>query len=136
MGRPDLPDLRAKPGVSQAAWFDTTEQSHWVSVGGDPPTRVTFEPPGTTEVAFSAQIFHAQRAQGAIIEMWFQHGTAGSSDSIPIGFSNSRALLPPDRDAYDVMTVSLLITTASLATVPATGGRPAIPAVVTVLPVA
>lgn len=63
-------------------------------------------------------------------------------------------LLPPDRDASDVMTVSLLVTTTAadefvelywhtdasemqLATVPAASGRPAIPAVMlAVLPVA
>lgn len=92
-------------------------------------------------------------AQDAVVELWFQHGPSGGASS-PIAFSNTRMLLPPDRDAYDVMTVSLLVTTTAadefvelnwhtdasemqLATVPAAGGRPAIPAVMlAVLPVA
>lgn len=84
--------------------------------------------------------------------MWFQRGLAGGASN-PIAFSNSRMILPPDRDAYDVMTVNPLVTTiaadefvelcwctdateAQLATEPATDGRPAIRAVIlTVLPI-
>lgn len=141
----------ATAGEMKAVTFDTTEEAVGISIVGD--SRITFSTPGTYEVMFSAQIFHANRAQDAVVELWFQRGPSGGASS-PIAFSNTRMLLPPDRDSYDVMTVSLVVTTtaadefvelywytdaseAQLATVPATGGRPAIPAVIlTVMPVA
>lgn len=131
--------------------FDTTEEAVGITVVGD--SRITFSVPGTYEVMFSAQLFHAAVANNAVVEMWFQRGIAGG-ESTAIPFSNTRMLLPKDRNAYDVMTVSLLVTltqpgefielywftdatSAQLATVPASGERPAIPAVIlTVLPVA
>lgn len=140
----------AAAGESKAITFDTTEDASGVSIVDD--SRITLATPGTYEVMFSAQVFHAQRAQDAVVEVWFQRGLAGGASS-QIAFSNSRMILPPDRDAYDVMTVNLLVTTtaadefvelywytdateAQLATVLATGGRPAIPAVIlTVLPI-
>ncbi len=107
---------------------------------------------------FSAQIYKDGADRDATVEIWFQRGVAGES-SEPIPFSNTRLFLPEQRNAYDVMTVNLLVTTtqvdefielvwftsaveARLETVPAVGTvgqpgyRPAIPAVIlTVLPV-
>lgn len=146
------PSQTATAGQIQAVAFDTTEEAAGVSIEGTPATRITFATPGTYELMFSAQLFHASTANNAVVELWFQRGPAGGvSTAVP--FSNTRMLLPKDREAYDVMAVSLLLTTttadefvelywytdaadAELATVPAGGGRPAIPAVIlTVLPV-
>lgn len=151
--------IATSDGQVQPVTFDTVEEVEGVSlVGGPGGSRVAFATPGTYEVMFSAQVFKEGNVKDAFVEFWFQRGVEGSA-SEPIAFSNTRTYLPEQRDAYDVVTVSLLVTTtqagefvelvwftsttdAWLATVPAVGSpgdaghRPAIPAVIlTALPV-
>lgn len=140
-------------GQIQPITFDTIDESDGISiVGGAEDSRIALAEPGTYEFMFSAQVFKQGNLRDASVEIWFQRGTEGAS-STPIAFSNTRTYLPQQRDSYDVMTVSLLVTTtvssefvefawftsttdARLETIPAGGGRPAIPAVIlTVLPV-
>ncbi len=137
-------------GTIQAVTFDTTVEARGISVTGG--SRIVLSTPGTYEVMFSAQILKSGALRDGVVEIWFQRGV-GVGASTPIAFSNTRAYLPEQRDAYDVMTVSLLVTTTeadefielywyssddnvSLVTIPEGGGRPAIPAVIlTVVPV-
>ena len=60
---------------------------------------------------FSEQIYKAGAERDATVEILFQRGVPGEP-SATVPFSNTRLFLPQQRNAYDVMTVSLLVTTA------------------------
>jgi hypothetical protein len=141
---------RGTAGQSQPVLLRSTVDARGIRV--EDGSRLILPTPGTYEVLFSAQIHKPSVQQASSVEIWFQRGLPGGSSS-PIASSNTRVFLPKDRDSYEVMTVSLLVTTttadeflelywhttaseAILATVAASDGRPAIPSViVTVLPV-
>ena len=79
-------------------------------VGGPGGSRLALTTPGSYEVMFSAQVFKEGNAKEAFVELWSQRGVEGGT-SEPIAFSNTRTYLPEQRNAYDVVTVSLLVTT-------------------------